>query len=405
MLLYASLFILLISFVLAFNNYKINYNAMILASLFFMFAVFGLVNYAISYSKSVFWITFFYNFFMPFMYLKGPFLYFYIRGSLKEKRRISRKDWLHFIPAVVSLIAIVPYIITPYSYKVTVAELIIHNPSALLDLNDNIFFSPKFNIVTRPLVFLAYTLYCIYYLISFKLKPSNKDIYNKQLKVIYNWLYTFLFLLLLTISFYLKLCLDFIANHNINQYIMTKWYFNTAGFLISLLALAIIFFPNVLYGIPNFKEISSKKIKKRLNKLENGDSHEKSNPDYSVLSEVDNSLVDLGELIKKHLLIEKPFLNPNFTVSDLAIQLKVRELHVLYCFNTVLKIRFTKMKNQMRVEYAKELLTNFSSNNLTIDAIGQESGFATRSNFYNTFKVEAGCTPTEYLKSVKDSEK
>ena len=34
---------------------------------------------------------------------------------------------------------------------------------------------------------------------------------------------------------------------------MTKWYFNTAGFLISLLALAIIFFPNVLYGIPNFK--------------------------------------------------------------------------------------------------------------------------------------------------------
>ena len=186
---------------------------------------------------------------------------------------------------------------------------------------------------------------------------------------------------------------------------MNKWYFNTAGFLISLLALAIIFFPNVLYGIPNFKEISSKKIKKRLNKLENGDSDAKSNPEYSVLSEVDNSLVDLGELIKKHLLIEKPFLNPNFTVSDLAIQLKVRELHVLYCFNTVLKIRFTKMKNQMRVEYAKDLLANGLMDNLTIDAIGQKSGFSTRSNFYNTFKVEAGCTPSEYLKSVKDSEK
>jgi AraC-like DNA-binding protein len=59
------------------------------------------------------------------------------------------------------------------------------------------------------------------------------------------------------------------------------------------------------------------------------------------------------------------------------------------------------MKNQLRVEYAKELLSDELMNNLTIDAIGQKSGFSTRSNFYNTFKVETGCTPSEYLKSIK----
>ena len=341
---------------------------------------------------------------MPFMYLTGPLLYFYIRGSLKEKRKINLKDWWHFIPTLISLIAIIPYIIKPYSYKAAVAELIIHNPNVLLDLNDNIFFSPRFNILARPIIFLAYILYCIYYLIRFKLKP-NKNIYNKQLKFIYNWLYTILTLLLLTVLFYLKLCFDFVSNYNVNQYIMTKWYYNTAGLLLSILALVIIFFPNVLYGIPNFKEISSKKINKRLNKLDNSGAEKKQNPISNDINEPNNSFNDLAELIKKHLLIEKPYLNPNFTISDLAAQLKIRELHILYCFNTVLKIRFTKMKNQMRIEYAKELLANGIMDNLTIDAIGQKSGFLTRSNFYNTFKVEAGCTPSEYLNSIKNSDK
>lgn len=389
------------SFVVAFNNYKINYNAMILSSLFFLFANFSLINYFVTYSKSVFWVAVFYNHFMPFMYLKGPLLYFYVRGSLKEHKRITIKDWFHFIPATLSFIGILPYIVSSFNYKTSIAEIIVANPSAMLQLNDNIFFSTNFNMVSRPLLFLMYTIYCLYYLFRFKAKAKRKNMLLNHSKMIYNWLFTFLIILFFTVSFYLKLCFDFVSNLSINNYIVYKWYYNVAGLFLSILALVLIFFPNVLYGLPNSKEISRKKIQKKINKLENTELELKLKKESTEMNDVDNSFTDLALLITKHLSVEKPYLQHDFNISVLAAQLKIRELHILYCYNTIFKIRFTKMKNQLRVEYAKELLSDELMNNLTIDAIGQKSGFSTRSNFYNTFKVETGCTPSEYLKSIK----
>ena len=95
---------------------------------------------------------------------------------------------------------------------------------------------------------------------------------------------------------------------------------------------------------------------------------------------------------------EKPYLAPNFSVADLALALQVHQNHISYCFNSILKIKFIRLKNQLRVAHAIELLVNPEYSNLTIEAIAQKSGFTSRSNFYSIFKTEMGITPSDYLK-------
>jgi AraC-like DNA-binding protein len=57
---------------------------------------------------------------------------------------------------------------------------------------------------------------------------------------------------------------------------------------------------------------------------------------------------------------------------------------------------FTNLINEYRIEKAKELLE--TENNFTVEGIGYESGFNSKSTFFTTFKKITGKTPTEYQK-------
>ena len=73
---------------------------------------------------------------------------------------------------------------------------------------------------------------------------------------------------------------------------------------------------------------------------------------------------------------------------------------IAYCFNNVLAKKFTTLRAEWRVNYAKELLKNGLTDTLSMDGIGYKSGFSTRSNFYSTFKSITGHTPSEYLEKL-----
>ncbi len=71
-----------------------------------------------------------------------------------------------------------------------------------------------------------------------------------------------------------------------------------------------------------------------------------------------------------------------------------------YCITFLLNTKFSKLKNQLRVQHAIELLTESNLSTLTIESVGKQSGFKTRSNFYTAFKEETGVTPNEYSKKI-----
>lgn len=86
-------------------------------------------------------------------------------------------------------------------------------------------------------------------------------------------------------------------------------------------------------------------------------------------------------------------------MEELSRSMNVPKHHLYYCFNSILKVKLTKIRAELRVEYAKKLIKDGLSDTLTLDAIGNKAGFSSRSSFQSIFKEEVGCTPGEYLKT------
>lgn len=400
MLLYISLFTIVLSLILIIYNWNSNRNSVFLALFFILMSLYGIVHYLTLYGKSVFWLALLYNHISSFLLLLGPLLFFYTRGTLNDKQGLRKRDWFHFVPFTIHLIGNIPYFLKPFSYKEQIASAIINNIDTLNDFKINIFFSVPMNFVLRPALMLIYAVYSIGLL--YKHSPyKNKNIPSKQVTITYRWLILLnSFVLLLILSFSL-VTIDFVNSkasfalaHSYNFHLIS-------GLIFFIMTSSLLIFPQVLYGIPTVqKQKGKKKKRKEIKEIEikkpvSIANHE----EILVLSYQEDSHHKLAEKIKEYLLVEKPYLNQDFDISEISIKLKVPQNQVYYCFNSIFESKFTRIKMQLRVEYAQELLKTGLNANLTIDAIGQKSGFSSRSNFYNAFKEETGCTPTEYLKT------
>lgn len=103
-----------------------------------------------------------------------------------------------------------------------------------------------------------------------------------------------------------------------------------------------------------------------------------------------------ARILREYMEEEEPYLDPELTIQDLALQLDkpVRELSVL--INNQFNQHFYEFINTYRINKAKELLKNKSSKELTISEIMYEVGFNSKSSFYTTFRKKVGCTPKKF---------
>lgn len=113
--------------------------------------------------------------------------------------------------------------------------------------------------------------------------------------------------------------------------------------------------------------------------------------------EIDKKTLQLIEQ-KFSLIVDKElFLNPNFTLEDAAKELKITK-HILSQYvNEILGKSFSSLIKEYRVEKAKQLLE--TETNYTIESLGYDSGFNSKSTFFTAFKKITGSTPAEYQRS------
>lgn len=104
-------------------------------------------------------------------------------------------------------------------------------------------------------------------------------------------------------------------------------------------------------------------------------------------------------LLKRfHQLMEEeaPYQNPQLKSRDLAQSMDISVNELSMFLNGNLGKRFTDCINAYRVARARQLMA--SHPHYTLEAIGYEAGFHSKSTFYSAFKKVSGVTPARFRK-------
>ena len=112
--------------------------------------------------------------------------------------------------------------------------------------------------------------------------------------------------------------------------------------------------------------------------------------------EIDTKIIE--QIAKKLAFVKnkKLYLNPNLTLATIAKELNISPHTLSQYLNDNLGKSFSSFINELRIEKAQELI--LSDKSYTIEALGYESGYNSKSTFYTTFKKLTGQTPSEYRK-------
>ena len=376
MLLPISILTIILSFLLVYHNWGKNRNVLYLGISFFSLAFYGVAHDLLVNIRHPFYLALILNHITPVYLLAGPMLYFYIRGNLSDENRLTRKDSVHFIPAIFQLISILPWIFKPWSEKIHIANILIQDISQYHSIDFNMVFPTAYNFLFRPLHLLMYVIWSAVLLWRFRPERSLEfRIPDRLLLINHRWMRVLLTSLFLTCFFYFVLAVQLLTGNayaildstNEMQLLTGIFFFLSAGLLL--------FFPDVLYGLPRVKNTEMPQVS-----VEKG-------PDNAtpVINAESAQLNDLSNRILTFMEKDRPFTRYEFSINDLAAALDVPMNQVSWCLNKVMDIKFTTFRMKYRVAYAKQLLEDGKTREMTIEAVGNMAGFSSRSSFYNAF--------------------
>lgn len=394
MLLYITLFGFIVTFIMLINLRQSN-KANRYLFLFFLFNnIYSLAHYATTDSQSDDLVAVMLINFSPVFVLTGPALFFYVRGLLQDDYRLRKKDLFHFIPFLIYFINIAGYLFSSYDYKLKFALKLIKNPAELLQV-EYLFLPGVFTFLLRPILTIGYVLACASLILRYYRKNNSTQ---KQFTLVYKWLSFLLLISLIIYGNFLLFSIQGIKESNYEIAAQTgKIYLISVLVGIILLNVSLLFFPNILYGLPQL-DYAIQYFKKEQNNTDiiNNNALKKNTKNFEISEE---KLSLLKYKIDKYLE-NKPFLKPDFNLTSMSIDTDIPVHHLSYYFNEHLGLNFNMWKNDLKIAQVIKLIKEGSGEILTLDALSKQAGFGSRASFFNSFKQKMGVTPSEYINGL-----
>jgi AraC-like DNA-binding protein len=294
-------------------------------------------------------------------------------------------DFLHFIPFFLGLIYILPYSFQSFESKIAFNTRLLADNGLIKSEYIESYFPNYINLVARPVFLLIYALSSGYLIFKYSRFKNRKHSPLIQRNNMIKWLKTIVFIAFVLSFLYIIITFKYLsASLVVKQLINEMEVSGLAGICNSIIPICLLIFPDVFYGIPRVQKGPSKyldEIKRQ------------------AIIQSNEPLEATAKVILNFLDESKPYLNPKFSIQDLINDLGIPKHHVYYCFNNIIQNKFTIIKSELRVNYAKKLLLSTKAKELTMEGIGRESGFASKSNFFAVFKEFTGNTPLQFIEA------
>ena len=120
---------------------------------------------------------------------------------------------------------------------------------------------------------------------------------------------------------------------------------------------------------------------------------EKPDQDQSIL---ENELEEVHSSLEVYMREYQPYLKSDLTLHELASSMGIPSRKISQCINRRSNSNFSTWINTYRVETAIQMLESTESSNLSIEGIGQQSGFKSRSAMYLAFKKLTDKSPGDF---------
>jgi AraC-like DNA-binding protein len=341
----------------------------------------------------------------PLIYLCAPFIFFFVRNKLYRSTGLKKTDWIHFLPAILHFLDLLPFYLESVQMKSDFAAIIISDQSKF-NLEAGGFIPIQFHYLFRIILQTVYFIYSIY-LVN-KIQPELfslskwKNFLSSDLVIILicmGWLVFFQFVYAVIESLIYLNAIDLTAQN----------YYLRRTSLIGLFGLNI--FVNFKLGFGSEKKVKNKSNLKKegthninllqVIKPENIEEDEQLETDISAnISQAETELIKFKIIAK--LKDEEFYTEIGLTLNQFASQVDISPKLVSLVINKEFKTNFKDFLNQHRIAYAITKIEGGYLDHYTLVALGEMSGFNSRTTFFNAFKKCQGCSPSEYWKNFQN---
>jgi AraC-like DNA-binding protein len=396
---YISLTGLLLSLVVIFYNRGYNRSNRFLGAYFFFASLYTLGLCVGMYGNSLLLTAVLGPNTLPFYYLIGPLSYLYVRSVVRDNPKLSRVDYLHFALFVIEVIGMIPWYVSSWEHKLSIATIIQSDNWSMPFLQMNLI-PAQINFVIRPLQMIIYLSLQWHLIWKYRL-TDHPNIPKDQLKTAGRWLIVFMGVNALWFVNTVLLVLHHLQYHTRSTFLAhTQGSLILAGFILIFLIAGLLLFPQILYGLPRISQVSdSGKIDIPRNPA-TAQTIKEIKPEKEGLKDLITRLPDLQTRLGLLMDQKKLYLDPDFSIHTLSAELRIPIHHLRYYFGQYLDMSFTVYKNRLRVEYVKKLIQYGENEKHSVEGLGHMAGFSSKSNFFSAFKLETGMSPLEYLRDV-----
>ncbi len=309
----------------------------------------------------------------PIYYLMFPSAWLYVRMLVKDESKLRKWDWLHFIPAILHIVEMMPYYFSSIANKKSNLIASYNNPLGNYLHNEGMLPSYVHNAL-RGFIGLIYCVF-IFKELRNTFKTNNPKSY--QFIELKSWLNLFGYALFI---FSATIFISFAFPNLLPPVVKSLLIEITSAFTQIITCITLLRRPYFMFGIPKPNLVIEKKEKPAIQ-------------DHPA--DFDKYI----EMLNQYAETKTSFLQVSFSIRDLSLELNIPQHHLSYVLNRIYHMRFNDYINKLRILYLEKHISLEKLKNTTLEGLALEAGFGNRTTFIRAVKKLTGENPSDYFNS------